>query len=278
MVAAFGEGDEPHVALEHDGLGGLRRADQPEARGELALVHHALAGEVRVLGVVHDQRVEIAGVGERTPHHLGVGDAARAVGEADRAGGLEQADLGHLLAHEALGEGRHHLHVDDAGVAGAAHDEVDDGRIVDRGLGVGLADDGGDAAGGRGLACGCDGLAAFRAGLADEGAHVDQAGGDDLAAAVDHLGAFGNAGRADAALGLAHHAVGEQEVTRQVEIARRVHDPRIGEQDRAAVAAVDQHQYCSVIPGRAGGANPESRQEFGMCIWIPGPALRAVPE
>jgi hypothetical protein len=34
----------------------------------------------------------------------------------------------------------------------------------------------------------------------------------------------------------------------------------------------------SVIPGRAEGANPESRWKSGMDFWIPGPALRAVLE
>jgi hypothetical protein len=33
-----------------------------------------------------------------------------------------------------------------------------------------------------------------------------------------------------------------------------------------------------VIPGRAEGASPESRNKLGVCLWIPGPALRAVPE
>jgi hypothetical protein len=33
-----------------------------------------------------------------------------------------------------------------------------------------------------------------------------------------------------------------------------------------------------VIPGRAEGTNPESRNVFRIRIWIPGPALRAVPE
>ena len=33
-----------------------------------------------------------------------------------------------------------------------------------------------------------------------------------------------------------------------------------------------------VIPGRAKGASPESRCKLGMRLWIPGPALRAVPE
>ena len=48
--------------------------------------------------------------------------------------------------------------------------------------------------------------------LADEGAHVDEARRDQLAAAVDHLGAFRHAGRADALLGLADDAVGDQQI------------------------------------------------------------------
>ena len=124
-----------------------------------------------------------------------------AVGEGDRAGGLQQADLGHLLAAHALGQRRHRLDVDDRGVARAAQHEVDGRRIVDRRRGIGLADDGGDAAGGGGLACRGKGLAMARAGLADKGAHVDQAGGDDLAGAIDDVGAFRHAGRANAAPG-----------------------------------------------------------------------------
>ena len=78
-------------------------------------------------------------------------------------------------------------------------------------------------------------LAVVGAGLADEGAHVDQAGRDQLAAAVDHFGAFRHAGGADAALGLADDAVGDQQVADDIEVARRIDDPRVGEQDRAAV-------------------------------------------
>jgi hypothetical protein len=33
-----------------------------------------------------------------------------------------------------------------------------------------------------------------------------------------------------------------------------------------------------VIPGRRKAASPESRSKLGACFWIPGPALRAVPE
>ena len=55
---------------------------------------------------MHDQRAEIPAVEQRVAHHLGVGDAGLAVGEGDRAGALQEADLGHLLAFETLGQGR----------------------------------------------------------------------------------------------------------------------------------------------------------------------------
>ncbi len=78
-------------------------------------------------------------------------------------------------------------------------------------------------------------LAMAGAGLADEGAHVDEAGRDQLAAAVDHVGAFRHAGGADALLGFADHAIGDQQIAGYVEIARRIDDAGIGEQNRAAV-------------------------------------------
>ena len=174
--------------------------DQSEPRGEFAFVHDAFADQIGVFGVMHDQRVEIAGIGQHASHHLRIGDAAVAVGEGHSAGGLQQADLGHLVAAHALGHRRHRMDVDDRGVAGAAQHEVDRRRIVDHGRGIGLADDGGDAAGRRRLARGRKGFAVAGAGLADKGAHVDQAGGDDLAGAIDDVGAFGHAGGADAAL------------------------------------------------------------------------------
>jgi hypothetical protein len=33
-----------------------------------------------------------------------------------------------------------------------------------------------------------------------------------------------------------------------------------------------------VIPGRAEGANPESRRTIGGCFWIPDSPLRGAPE
>ncbi len=74
---------------------------------------------------------------------------------------------------------------DFAGIARAAQQEVDHRRLVDRRRGVGAREDGGDAASGRGRRRRGDGLAMLGPRLADEGAHVDEAWRDDVAAAID---------------------------------------------------------------------------------------------
>jgi hypothetical protein len=69
-------------------------------------------------------------------------------------------------------------------------------------------------------------LAIFGAGLADKGAHVDQAGRNDVAFAIDDFGALRHAGRADAALGIADHAFSDQEVAGKIRV--RATDRRSG--------------------------------------------------
>ena len=106
----------------------------------------------------------------------------RAVGEGDRARLGEQTDLGDLASLEALGQRRGRKDADLGVVARAAQDEVDDRRIVDRRIGVGAHDEARHAAGGGGGAGAGDRLAMLGARLADEGAHVDEARRDDVAA------------------------------------------------------------------------------------------------
>ena len=98
MIAPARELHEAHVALQNHGLRGVRRAGKPEPCGEFAFVDHAFADKMRVFGVVHDQRFEIARIGQRAAHHHRVHQALCAVGESDRAGCFQQTDLGHLLA------------------------------------------------------------------------------------------------------------------------------------------------------------------------------------
>ena len=72
MVAPAGEAREADVALQHDRFGLARDAVQAEAAGAFPFVHDAVADEVGVLDMGHQQRAEIARVGERAPHHLRV--------------------------------------------------------------------------------------------------------------------------------------------------------------------------------------------------------------
>ena len=245
MIAAAGELGETQVALEHDGLGLARNAGEAKPRRHLALVHHAVLGERRLFQMMDDERAEILGVGEHVPHHLGVGEARLAVGEGDGAGVAQETDLGHLLALQALGHRRHGMHVDARRVARAAHDEVDQRHVVDDGLGIGHADDGGDAAGGRGPARGGQRLAVLVPRLAGEHQHVDEAGSEHMTAAVDHLrityGAGGYA-RAD----IEDLAVLDQHATRLVEAGAWIDQPRIEQCGAAAVVlsrGLHRHQW-----------------------------------
>ena len=107
------------------------------------------------------------------------------VAEGDRARFRKQADLGDLLALEPLGQSRRGVNADLGVVARAAQDEVDHRRVVDRRIGVRPRDEGGHAPGGGGGAGAGDGLAMLGPGLADEGAHVDEARRNDVALAID---------------------------------------------------------------------------------------------
>ena len=137
MVAPPGQRDQPQVAVEHDGLGFARDAGKPEPAGALALGHHPVAGQRRVGAVVHDERAEVFGVGERPAHRLRALDRARPVAEGDRAGLGEQADFRDLASFEPFGDRRRRLYAHASGVVGAAQDEVDDRGIIDRRMSVG---------------------------------------------------------------------------------------------------------------------------------------------
>ena len=82
---AAGELDQAQVALDHHRLGRRRDPGQAEARGELPLVHHAVLGQRRLLGMLDDQGVEAGGVGQGAAHHPRVGQRPLAVGEGHRA-------------------------------------------------------------------------------------------------------------------------------------------------------------------------------------------------
>ncbi len=84
-----------------------------------------------------------------------------------------------------LGQGGGGVDADLGVVARAAQDEVDHRGVVDRRIGVGARDKTRHATGGGGRAGAGKGLAMLSPRLADEGAHIDEARGNDVALAVD---------------------------------------------------------------------------------------------
>ncbi len=163
---------------------------------EFAFVHDADA-KIRVFGEMDDERVKIARVGQRPSHHQRASHRARAVAERDRAGLLEQAQLGDLPALAASGQRRHRRNAHAAGVARAAQNEIDDGGIVDGRQRRRGRDERRHAARRGGESCAGDGFAMLGARLADEGLHVDEARRDDVAGAVDEARAVWSVGRSN---------------------------------------------------------------------------------
>ena len=220
VVAPAGKLDEADVALEHDGLGHGGHAAKPEPGRDLALVHHPVGGKRRVLEVMHDERAEILGVGEHVPHHLGVGEARLAIAEGDRARLVQETDLRHLLALRPLVMAAIGWTLTSAVSRARLQDEIDKRHVVDHGIGVGHADDGGDAAGGRGAARRGERLAMLEPGLPGEHHHVDQAGGEHAAGAIDDLGVADAAG-GDVRAEIGDGAVHDQHAALAVEARRR---------------------------------------------------------
>ena len=219
-----GRGDVAHVqARAHVGgkqavagddrlLGDGRPPGQPEAAGELALVHLGALGQARLLGVLGDDAVERLDVLQRASHQDRVADALAVVGEDPHPGGgvCHRAQLGELLALEADGDGADGVDVAVAGLPAQPPDLLDDARGVGDRLGVGHRVDGGEAAHRGGLGAGLDGLGVLATGLAQVGVQVDEAGEGHETGAVDDLGLGGVEVGADRL----HEAAVEQQVGR----------------------------------------------------------------
>src|SRR5690606_7269936 len=125
----------------------------------------------------------------------GVADHPVAVSEIKSARLVHQADLSHALAVTALRGRARRADVDQIQRRAAPLDVVDHGRVVDGRVGVGLDDDGGDAARRRRQAGRLQRLLGLIARLAGLDPDVDQAGRQAAALGVYDLHALGALGR-----------------------------------------------------------------------------------
>ncbi len=209
---------------------------EAEPGRELALVHHAFADEIGVLGVMHDEGVEIAGIDERAAHHLGVGDALRPVGEGDGAGGLR--------AGRSRSSPAPLMPLVSAAIGWTWTIAVSRARRSTKSTMAGSSI--------AGLVSGCDTMVvtppAAAAWLAEAKVSRYSAPGSPTKARMSmRPGATtlprqstisvpsGTPAAPMPRLASRIDAVGDQEVAVDIEVARGIDDPRIGEQDRAAV-------------------------------------------
>ena len=191
----------------------------------------------RLLGVLHDQRIETGSVGQGTAHHPGIGERPLAVGKGNRTRRLEQADLGQLPAFQTLGDGGVGVDLALLHLPRPAGQELDHCRVVDRRVGVGQDRHAGDPAGGRGRHAAVDPLLVLGAGLAELHAHVDQARRQAQALGVDHLGTAGRQRHRHARADLGDPAADDQHAPSPVEPGCGVEQARVDDHDGPAHAA-----------------------------------------
>ena len=89
---------ERGVARDHRRLGDGWDPAEAERRRDRALVHDAIAGQIRVLLVKGDRKADEALVLERLAKHAGAAHGQSVVGEADGAGVAQLDLIAQLLA------------------------------------------------------------------------------------------------------------------------------------------------------------------------------------
>ena len=176
-----------------------------------------------------DERTEGRGIGKRAAQDARVGNRAVAIGEGDGAGFAEQANLGHALALERVGEGGHRRDADLCSGGSAALDEIHQRGLIDHRIGVGHGDDGGDAARRCRFAGGSKRLAMLAAGFARKDAHVDQARREDETFAVDHFWIVRIGGVEQLGADIGDPAILDEQPTACVEAGRWVDQARVSE-------------------------------------------------
>ena len=144
------------VAGDQRRLADAGDARQPEPRGDLALVHDAVARERRVLLVQGDDPADELLVLERLAQQPRAVDGLAVVGEAERAGLLELGHLGQRVAVQAGGDARRGSRRGCAPRGGPVAQAAQDRRGVDRRARVRHRHDGDEAAGGRGARAGLE--------------------------------------------------------------------------------------------------------------------------
>ena len=189
MELRAGEARKRDVASDLQLLALRGPAEKPQAGGDDALVHLAVAHEVLVLAMGEEGLVEHLAVVHAAAHHARALDAAAVVGEGDGAVRHHIAHLGDDLALETLGASARRVHVAMALAGGNGLHVFDHGAVIGHRIGVGHRADAGEAALHSGAGFALDGALVLVAGLAQMHMHVHEAGNEILTSKIDNLAA-----------------------------------------------------------------------------------------
>lgn len=212
---------------DRDRFGRDRHAGQAEPRGERAAGGHALA-QVAVLRAQPHGVAEGAGVEQRALQHLRVTQRDVGLAEADATGLGELGHFGEHFTGEAARERAEREQARALHLLGAELEHLDQAGLVEHGVGVGRADQAGDAAGHRRGHLAFEHAFVLVAGFAQPRGQVDQAGHDEAALGIERaVGAEVGRCAADGE----HLAVGDGHVGLAVDARRRIDDAPIGDQD-----------------------------------------------
>lgn len=127
-------------------LAGSRPTLEGQTGRDLALVDLAVADQVLVLAVAHEDLAEHLAVVHAATEHARALHAATVIGEGDGAVGDHIAHLGHGLALKTAGHGARRIDAAVADLGSTGLDELHDGAAIGDGIGVGHGAHAGKAA------------------------------------------------------------------------------------------------------------------------------------
>ncbi len=186
---------EENVPRDGDLLGRGRDGGNPETVGGPPLVRGPPLGQLVVLGVFHEKKIERLGVFEGTPEDQCAAHRPSVVRECDGPRFLELREVRHLFPFQPARDSRHGEYVCRPLGRRLLPDVPRHFRMVVHRVGVRHADDGGEPPrGGRGRSR-PDVLFPLESGIAKVDVHVDQARENPFPGRVDHravkpLGSF----------------------------------------------------------------------------------------
>ena len=178
------------VAGDLELLAGSRPTLEGQTGRDLALVDLAVADQVLVLAVAHEDLAEHLAVVHAATEHARALHAATVIGEGDGAVGDHIAHLGHGLALKTAGHGARRIDAAVADLGSTGLDELHDGAVIGDGIGVGHGAHAGKAALGSCAGTALDVLFDLVAGLAQMHVHIHQTGDEVLAGKVADLGSL----------------------------------------------------------------------------------------